>query len=62
MKFNKTLLLTKYIGSPFITNNEAISINNKKKELYNFATQNKIGLLYLDSLNKNNELGVLSRS
>lgn len=49
---NQTLKLLKIIGSPFCDNEYFYSPENKAEgfELYNLASKNKIGLLYLKSL------------
>ena len=51
---NTTVKLLKIIGSPFTSEQEPPENKNKALELYDYATKNKIGLVYLESL-KNQE-------
>jgi hypothetical protein len=53
---NLTLKLLKTIGSPFASRQEVIETKEEALELYNYATKNKIGLLYLETLNKQNKI------
>jgi signal recognition particle subunit SEC65 len=51
-----TLKLLKTIGSPFAPKQEVIDTKEEALELYNYAMKNKIGLFYLETLNKQNRL------
>lgn len=50
---NLTIKLLRSIGSPFVSNYEYGTFKNRDEvlELYDYAIKNKIGLIYLESLN-----------
>ena len=47
---NSTIKLLRTIGSPFASDQELTGSKEEALELYGYATKNKIGLLYLESL------------
>ena len=55
---NLTLKLLRIIGSPFAPEQGRILPENKSEalELYKYATKNKIGLLFLETLNKQGKI------
>ena len=53
---NPTLKLLRVIGSPFISERELPKDKDEALELYNHATKNKIGLLYLEALKDQEKL------
>lgn len=53
---SSTLRLLRVIGSPFTQSRELPQSRNNALELYNYAVKNKIGLLYLETLNDRGKL------
>ena len=53
---NLTIKLLRTIGSPFISNQELPENRYEALELYKYATKNKIGLAYLESLKNQGKL------
>lgn len=50
VSMNSTIKLLRTIGSPFASDQELTGSKEEALELYGYATKNKIGLLYLESL------------
>lgn len=53
---NSTLKLLRTIGSPFASDKEMPENRDESLELYDYATKNKIGLLYLETLKEQGKL------
>lgn len=56
ISMNPTLKLLRVIGSPFVADQELPKNRDEALELYDYATKNKIGLLYLTSLEDQEKL------
>ena len=56
VSMNPTLKLLRVLGSPFIPERELPKDKDDASELYNYATKNKIGLLYLEALKDQGKL------
>lgn len=53
---NSTITLLRTIGSPFASDQELSETKDEALELYNYATKNKIGLFYLETIKDQEKL------